>query len=263
MRDGAEALKVAEQWIDSIDTGRFFLFLHLPGPSGKAGYDARVAAADELVGQLVAFLKKRGLYNGGVIVLTSGHGVGLGDHGEEGHGLSLYEPVVRVPLIVKLPRRDGGGRHSAALVQHIDIAPTMLDLVGAPRPSKLRRAFAPERARLADRDDPAAPGLRGVVRATAPLRLERGRSRSPTSAIATSSRRGPSSTTSSRTRANGTTCPRRRPPRSNRCAPRWRPLPADVPVPQPAAPPDAERERLAQMGYLAVDGIPPAADRWT
>ena len=70
-------------------------------------------------------------------MLTSDHGEGLGDHGEQGHGLFLYEQAVRAPLIIKLPRRDGGGRHSNALVQHIDITPTILDLIGAPRPSGL------------------------------------------------------------------------------------------------------------------------------
>jgi len=165
-RDSAETLKVAERWIESVGTERFFLFLHLDGPD-PAGpvpkrfaklspYDARIAYADELVGQLVAFLKKRGLYNGGILVLTSDHGESLGDHGEQGHGLSLYEAAVRTPLIIKLPRRDGGGRHSAALVQHIDIAPTILDLIGAPRPSgmrgrSLRRVLDSPAATLAER----------------------------------------------------------------------------------------------------------------
>jgi arylsulfatase A-like enzyme len=147
VRDGAESVKVAERWIETIGTARFFLFLHLDetGVSGPgrerfaklSPYDARIAAADEQVGELVAFLKKRGLYSGGILVLTSDHGEGLGEHGEQGHGLFLYEPDVRTPLIVKLPRSDGGGRHSNALVQQIDIAPTVLDLMGAPRPSGL------------------------------------------------------------------------------------------------------------------------------
>jgi choline-sulfatase len=147
-RDSAETLRIAERWIDSTGTGRFFLFLHLDGfgPDGVvparfsrlSPYDGRTAYVDELVGQLVAFLKKRGLYNGGILVLTSDHGESLGDHGEQGHGLFLYEPVVRTPLVVKLPRRDGGGRHSPVLVQHIDIGPTILDLIGAPRPSAMR-----------------------------------------------------------------------------------------------------------------------------
>jgi arylsulfatase A-like enzyme len=147
-RDGAETLNIAERWIESIGTARFFMFLHLDGPSPTGAgaerfakyspYDARTAYADELVGQLIAFLKKRGLYTGGILVLTSDHAEGLGDHGEQGHGLFLYEQVIRTPLIIKLPQRDGGGRHSNALVQHIDIVPTILDLMGAPRPSGLR-----------------------------------------------------------------------------------------------------------------------------
>ena len=146
-RDGAKSLQVAEHWIESIGTSRFFLFLQIDEPAAATGapggskrlspYDARVAYADGLVGQLVAFLKKRGLYTGGVVILTADHGDGLGDHGEQGHGLFLYEQAIRTPLIVKLPRRDGGGRHSDALVEQIDVAPTVLDLVGAPRPSKI------------------------------------------------------------------------------------------------------------------------------
>jgi choline-sulfatase len=147
-RDSAETLKVAERWIESIGTARFFLFLHLDG-MGPAGavparfakyspYDARIAYADELVGQLTAFLKKRGLYYGGVLVLTSDHGESLGDHGEQGHGLSLHEAAIHTPLVIKLPKRSGGGRHSGVLVQHADIAPTILDLIGAPRPSGMR-----------------------------------------------------------------------------------------------------------------------------
>ena len=165
-RDSAETLKVAERWIESIGTARFFLFLHLDGVGPGAElparfaklspYDGRIAYADELVGGLVAFLKKRGLYNGGIVVLTSDHGESLGSHGELGHGLLLHEAAVRVPLIIKLPRRDGGGRHSAALVQHADIVPTILDLTGAPTPSavrgrSLRRVLDSPTARLADR----------------------------------------------------------------------------------------------------------------
>ena len=165
-RDSAETLNVAERWIESIGTERFFLFLHLDGmgPAGEmparfaklSPYDGRVAYADELVGGLIAFLKKRGLYNGGIVVLTSDHGESLGSHGEQGHGLLLHEAAVRVPLVIKLPRRDGGGRHSNALVQLVDIVPTILDLTNAPMPSavrgrSLRRLLDSPTATLADR----------------------------------------------------------------------------------------------------------------
>jgi choline-sulfatase len=257
VRDGAAALKVAEHWIDSIDTDRFFLFLHLPGSTGKANYDARVAAADELVGQLIAFLKKRGLYTGGVIVLTSGHGLGLGDHGEDGHGLSVYEPVVRVPLIVKLPQRDGGGRHSAALVQHIDIAPTVLDLVGAPRPSKLggrslRKVLDSPTATIPPRRvyaESFAPRFRFGWSEVQSLTDERHRYiKSPRpelyDVLQDPRERNDLSETEAAT--------------LDRLRGALDALKADGQVPQPVAPPDVERERLAQMGYLAVDGIPPA-----
>ncbi len=165
-RDGEDSLKVAERWIESVGSARFFLFLHIDGPApsaapdgqaaGLSPYDARVAYADGVIGQLVAFLKKRGLYNGGILVLTSDHGEGLGDHGEQGHGLLLDEAALRTPLIVKMPRRDGGGRHSEALVEQADIAPTLLDLVGAPRPSglvgiSLRRVLDSPTATIPDR----------------------------------------------------------------------------------------------------------------
>ncbi len=165
-RDSAETLKVAERWIESIGTERFFLFLHLDGMGSAdeiptrfaklSPYDGRIAYADELVGGLIAFLKKRGLYNGGIVVLTSDHGESLGNHGEQGHGLMLHEAAVRVPLVIKLPRRDGGGRHSIALVQHADIVPTILDLTNAPTPStvrgrSLRRLLDSPTATLADR----------------------------------------------------------------------------------------------------------------
>jgi arylsulfatase A-like enzyme len=251
-RDGADALKVAEHWIDSIGTGRFFLFLHLPGPTDKAGYDAKVAAADELVGQLVAFLKKRGLYNGGILVVTSGHGLGLGDHGEDGHGLYLYEPVMRVPLIVKPPRRDGGGRHSAALVQLVDIAPTVLDLVGAPRPSRAM-----------------GRSLRGVLdspTATLPLRQVYAESFAPRFRFGWSEIQ---SLTDDRHRYikaarpelyDVLQDPRERndlseteTAKAQALSAALDKLTASTAEPQPAPVPDTERDRLAVMGYVTVD----------
>ncbi len=253
-RDGAATLKVAEQWIDTIGTGRFFLFLHLPGPTEKASYDARVAQADELVGQLIAFLKKRGLYSGGVLVLTSGHGLGLGDHGEDGHGLFLYEPVVRVPLIIKLPRRDGGGRHTAALVQHIDLAPTILDLVGAPRPAAL-----------------GGRSLRNVLdspTATLPLRQVYAESLAPRFRFGWSEVR---SLTDDRRRYIESPRPELydvlQDPRERtdlaesdtatveRMRAALDAMTANAAAPQPSPVPDAERERLAAAGYVTIDGV--------
>ena len=147
-RDGADTLAAADGWLDTLRSPRFFLFLHIYEPHSPyapparfkeyAPYDGEIAAADEIVGRLVASLKRRGLYDGAHIVLVSDHGEGLGDHGEQEHGLFLYRETIRVPLIVRLPRDQAAGRRVAAPVQHIDLVPTMLDWLGLPARSGLR-----------------------------------------------------------------------------------------------------------------------------
>jgi arylsulfatase A-like enzyme len=153
-RDGRASVQVARHWMDSFSTGRFFLFLQLDEPEAPRAaprrygqyvpYDGKIAYADELVGRLVQRLKDRGLYDDAVVVVTSDHGEGLGDHGEQEHGLLLHEEVLRVPLIIKLPRNLSGGQHARALVQHIDLVPTILDLAGAPKaPGARGRSLRP------------------------------------------------------------------------------------------------------------------------
>jgi arylsulfatase A-like enzyme/cytochrome c-type biogenesis protein CcmH/NrfG len=146
-RDGGDSEKIAEHWLDGAGTSRAFLFLHLDEPHAPwtpperyaqyAPYDAEIAYADEIVGRLIHYLKTHQMYDRSTIVLLSDHGEGLGDHGEEGHGLFLYDEAIRVPLIVKQESNAGSGRRVADLVQHIDIVPTILDLVKAPIPANL------------------------------------------------------------------------------------------------------------------------------
>lgn len=148
LRDGAETEQVAEHWLDSIGTSRAFLFLHLAEPHAPhvaperfadlPPYDGEVAYADEIVGRLVAYLKSHQLYDRSTIILVSDHGEGLGDHGEDGHGLLLFDESLRVPMVVKLPAGEHAGRHITAVAQHIDIVPTILDLAKAPRIAGLR-----------------------------------------------------------------------------------------------------------------------------
>src|SRR4029077_1974756 len=141
-RDGAVSEAIAERWLDSIGTSRALLFLHLYEThkpyapperfSQYAPYDGEIAYADEIVGRLVKYLKSHQLYDRSTIVLLSDHGEGLGDHGEQEHGLFVYDEAIHVPLIIKQERNVGAGRRVAAIVQHVDIAPTILDLVKAP-----------------------------------------------------------------------------------------------------------------------------------
>ncbi len=92
-----------------------------------------IAEVDDQIGRIVRYLKDSGRYQTTMIVFTSDHGDYLGDHWM-GEKQLFHDPSVRVPLIVRDPRSaaDGTrGKVSHALVEMIDIAPTLLDFYGA------------------------------------------------------------------------------------------------------------------------------------
>src|SRR5206468_621375 len=103
-RDGAASEAIAEKWLTSTGWSRAFLFLHLYEPhkpyappekfAQYAPYDGEIAYADEIVGRLIAYLKSHQLYDRSTIVLLSDHGEGLGDHGEQEHGLFVYDEAI-------------------------------------------------------------------------------------------------------------------------------------------------------------------------
>ncbi len=146
-RDGDESETIAERWLASHST-RAFMFLHLDEPHAPyeppdrfaefAAYDGEIAYADEIVGRLVKYLKSHQLYDRSTIVLLSDHGEGLGEHGEDEHGLFVNQEAVHVPLIIKQESNTSPGRRVRDVVQHIDLVPTILDLVKAPLPWGLR-----------------------------------------------------------------------------------------------------------------------------
>ncbi|MBI2212031.1 MAG: sulfatase-like hydrolase/transferase [Acidobacteria bacterium] len=142
-RPGSATLEVAKRWIGEREGRPFFFMLHVfephspyaptePFRSAYASnpYDGEIAVSDELVGRFVAFLKEKGIYDRAVIILLSDHGEGLGDHGEDEHGVFLYREAVHVPLIVRLPGAMRGGERVKELVQLIDVAPTIASVTG-------------------------------------------------------------------------------------------------------------------------------------
>jgi choline-sulfatase len=137
----------AIDWLAAHSKERLFLWLHLYDPhdpyeppepyaSRYAGrpYDGEVAWSDELVGRLLAAIEKQGLKDQTLLVATSDHGEGLGDHGEAGHGFFVYESTLRVPLLLRGPRIPPGSRLETPF-RLVDFLPTVLDLLEVSPPA--------------------------------------------------------------------------------------------------------------------------------
>ena len=94
-------------------------------------YDGEVAAVDTEIRVLLGELEKRGVLRNAIVVVTSDHGEEFGEHGTYGHGATLYQAAIRIPLIIVAPDVPGGGV-VAENVSLLDLAPTLLDLLGLP-----------------------------------------------------------------------------------------------------------------------------------
>ena len=103
----------------------------------SAAYDGEIAFADAQIGKLLDNLGRRGLLDRALILYTADHGDELLEHGGFDHGHSLYEELVRVPLVVRRPA-DRRGRRIAEPVSTLDIAPTLLAALGIGAPSSFR-----------------------------------------------------------------------------------------------------------------------------
>jgi arylsulfatase A-like enzyme len=95
-------------------------------------YDAEVRAADTIVGEIIAELRRLGRWENTLFVLTSDHGEEFAEHDGWQHDQSLYQELIRVPLIVRLPAGEGAGLRVAAPVSLIDLVATVGDLLGRP-----------------------------------------------------------------------------------------------------------------------------------
>lgn len=99
-------------------------------------YDASIRSMDRALGMLFDRLRNMGRYDDALIVVTSDHGEEFGEHGMVGwHSHTLHRELLRVPLLLKLPRSLGGGARIETPVRSIDIAPTILAAVGIDPPS--------------------------------------------------------------------------------------------------------------------------------
>jgi arylsulfatase A-like enzyme len=95
-----------------------------------AQYDGELAYLDFKLGELFAELESRGILDNSVVVVTADHGEHLGEQELLDHKMTLYDPAIRVPLILRFPPAVGPDTRIDALVQTVDILPTLLNLCG-------------------------------------------------------------------------------------------------------------------------------------
>ena len=134
-------MRRALSWVRSVKGKPFFLFLHIyephfpytpPEPFRSrygATYDGEIAASDAIVGDFVDALKSEELYDRAVVLFVSDHGEGLGDHGEQEHGILLHREVLRVPMTLKLPGAARAGTQVKRPVGLVDIVPTIAQVL--------------------------------------------------------------------------------------------------------------------------------------
>ncbi|MEE8424732.1 MAG: sulfatase-like hydrolase/transferase [Elusimicrobiota bacterium] len=106
-------------------------------------YDGEIAYTDSQIGLLLDALKGRGLYDDALIIVTADHGESLGEHGETTHSVFIYEATQHVPLLIKFPHSKYAGAKVAELVRHVDLLPTVLDVVRVRSVPKIVRAGLP------------------------------------------------------------------------------------------------------------------------
>ncbi len=107
-------------------------------------YQGEVAFMDRAVGRLVDGLKELGVWDSTTFVLTSDHGEEFWDHDDFEHGHTLYDELIRVPLIVRLPGAEAAGQVVDDQVRVLDVMPTLFERAGLATPVSFEgRSLAP------------------------------------------------------------------------------------------------------------------------
>jgi choline-sulfatase len=155
-RRGDDVVHRAETWMGAHPQTPRFVWVHLydphdpyepPPPYSQIYkdrlYDGEIAYADAALGNLLRYLKREKRYGNALVIVVGDHGEGLGEHGEQTHGIFLYDSTTHVPLLVKLPISGNSaepaiaqqGKVVDAQVQTTDILPTVLDLLSISPPA--------------------------------------------------------------------------------------------------------------------------------
>ena len=150
-RRAEEVTRPAVEWLAARDTERpFLLWAHYfdahmdyaaPPPFGERfaerPYDGEIAYMDHWVGRLLDAVAEHENGRPTLVVMVGDHGEGLGEHGEQSHGLFVYDSTLRVPLLLRFPGHIPAAVVVPSLVSTVAILPTILDLLGVPPPGGL------------------------------------------------------------------------------------------------------------------------------
>ncbi|MGH9337874.1 MAG: sulfatase, partial [Vicinamibacteria bacterium] len=132
-RRGEEVLGRALGWLESRESP-FFAFLHFYDPHTPyegGDYRSEVAYVDSLVGRLLTWLDEKDLSRRTVVALVADHGESLGEHGEDTHGLFLYQSTLRIPFLLRYPGGPAGTR-IASRASIVDVVPKLLEILRLP-----------------------------------------------------------------------------------------------------------------------------------
>ena len=159
-RRGDQVVARALAWLDhnahAQGQAQFFLWVHIAdvqitdahisdARAPSTSYNSAITASDAAVGKLIRALQQRKIYENTAVVVVADHGESLGAHGEETHGIFLYDETIHVPLLIKLPEGQTAAQPAttrvaarvAAKARLVDIAPTLLEIAAIPVPSQM------------------------------------------------------------------------------------------------------------------------------
>jgi arylsulfatase A-like enzyme len=169
-RRAEQVTAVALEWLQSAGPGPFFLFLNYfdphgpydpPAPYGQAflpqassgpeaereaeiaRYDGEILYMDHCIGELLDGLARLGHDDDTLIVVASDHGEALWDHNLFGHGRTLFQEEIHIPLLVHDPRGDAAPGRSDAPTQLTDVMPMVLDRLGLELPAGVQGGLPP------------------------------------------------------------------------------------------------------------------------
>jgi len=125
---GAAQILHAATWLNGKQGAPFFLWMNI----------ASSGSTDAVAAKVLNTLREKKLFDSGILVLTADHGESLGAHGEDGHGVFLYDETIHIPLLVKLPQNQLSGKRVSSRVRALDIAPTLLEAAGIPVPPQMQ-----------------------------------------------------------------------------------------------------------------------------